>query len=225
MYNPQFILIKSKDSNTFYGDLISTNFFIFTHDFIPNIGDKVYVTVELINNITGGTGRIDNYSWKLQTLGIAVPTTSTPFWFTGSSTSNTITASADLSQVIFGNYIQQDIEGSGFDPFQLPCTIQIGDEFRFEYDEANTFRVIDVQSTGSSQLVYVLDKDIPNISSLNINHFTVRRKIKDYITGITLDRGLVNQIDEGFLLPEYPSIDLKNNLPKIINDLANKSLL
>jgi hypothetical protein len=125
-----------------------------------------------------------------------------------------------------GNYKQLDIEGSGFDPIELPCVPKIGDEIRFEYDESNVFKIIDTGLiSGSGEFIITLDNNVPSISTLDINHFTVRRKIKDYITGIALDANLVSPIQEGFLFPEYPSTDLKNNLPKIINDLANKSLL
>jgi hypothetical protein len=220
--------IAQKDSPVFGGFYLGPYFsgaiLNFDYTFIPNIGDSVFLTVELLGCPPGTTGGVVNFSWKLETLGIAVPTTSAPFWFTGSASGSTITASADLTNALLGNYIQQDIEGSGFDPFQLPCTIQVDDEFRFEYDESNVFKVVNIQTTGS-QLVYVLDKNIPNISSLNINHFLVRRKIKDYITGITLDSSLISQINEGFLLPEYPSTDLKNNLSKIINDLSQKNVI
>jgi len=216
--------IAQKDSIPFRTNYFGGTFLDFDHTFIPNLGDSIFLTVELLGCPPGTTGGVVNFSWKLETLGIAIPTTNAPFWFTGSANGNTVTASADLTTALAGNYIQQDIVGSGFDPIQLPCTIQIGDEFRFEYDESNTFRVTDIQTTGS-QFVYFLDRDIPSISSLNIDHFLVRRKVKDYITGITLDSSLVTPINEGFLLPEYPSIDLKKNLSKIINDLSQKNVI
>jgi hypothetical protein len=84
--------------------------------------------------------------------------------------------------------------------------------------------VTDIQTSGS-QFVYILDRSIPNVSSLNINHFTVRRKIKDYITGLSLGSTLYNPINEGFLLPEYPSTTIKNDFSAIVKNLADKGLL
>ena len=86
------------------------------------------------------------------------------------------------------------------------------------------YKIIDIQSTGS-QYVYMLDKNLPSASYLNINHFTVRRRVKDYITGVALDTNLVMPIEAGFMLPEYPSQTLKQNLPNILNDLYGKTLI
>jgi hypothetical protein len=98
------------------------------------------------------------------------------------------------------------------------------DEIRFGYDESYTYKITDIQSTGS-QYVYVLDRNLPSASYLDINQFTVRRKVKDYITGIALDTNLTMPIEAGFILPEYPSQTLKQNLPSILNDLYGKTLI
>jgi hypothetical protein len=195
----------------------------FNVSFEPGPSDYVYLTVELIAG-PGITGGIKNWSWKIETLGIPVGSIFSPFWTTGSSNRNQITASSALTNVILGNYKQQDIAGSGFDPIQFANDIKIDDEIRFGYDESYTYKITDIQSTGS-QYVYVLDRNLPSASYFNINQFTVRRKVKDYITGVALDANLTTPIEAGFILPEYPSQTLKQNLPNILNDLYGRTLI
>jgi hypothetical protein len=191
--------------------------------FEPGPSDYIYLEVELIAG-PGITGGIKNWSWKIETLGIPVGSIFAPFWTTGSSNFNQITASSALTNVILGNYKQQDIAGSGFDPIQFANDIKIDDEIRFGYDENYTYKITDIQSTGS-QYVYILDRNLPSASYFNINQFTVRRRVKDYITGVALDANLVMPIEAGFMLPEYPSQTLKQNLPNILNDLYGRTLI
>ena len=195
--------------------------------FTPNPNDRLYVTLELIGG-TPGSDRIQNAYLKIETLGLSIPSVDGPFWYTGSANSTTITSSLGLGAVLQGNYQQIDIENSGFDPIELPCQIQVGDEIRFEYDEANTYRIISVDPTGSGagiQTILTLDRPVPTIPTLDINHFTVRRKIKDAITGISFNAGLLTTVQDGFLLPEYPSKTIQNNISNIIQDLINKSVI
>jgi hypothetical protein len=193
-------------------------------EFVPSIGDTMYCTAKVVTPASGSS--VGNFSLKITTLGLNIPGVSGPFWFTGSANSNILTSSVSLAQVMDGNYKQLDIGGSGFDPIESPCVPKIGDEIRFEYDESNTYRIINTDLiSGSGEFVITLDGNVPSISTLNINHFTIRRKIKDYITGIALDANLILPIQEGFLFPEYPSFTLKENFPNIVNDLYGKTLI
>jgi hypothetical protein len=202
-------------------------------NYFPTTGEYIYVTVTNKGpnnlNTAGGAGNIYNNLVISTNNAINPSIGSGIFWLTGSNNSTSITSSEALGQFILGNYRQKDIINSGFDPIESTCDIIVGDEIRFEYDENNTYRIIDIYPTssisGSAIFYYTLDRIVPTSPSLNINHFTIRRKIKDYITGITLDSNLISQIDQGFLLPEYPSSDLKKNLPKIINDLSQKNII
>jgi len=164
----------------------------------------------------------------ITTKGLNIPVVAGPgLWTTGSNYDTVLTSSTALGAVLVGNYRQADIPSSGFDPIELTCQPKIGDEIRFEYDESLSYRIIDVlpSSSGTALVTYLyLDNPIPP-GGFNIDHFTIRRKVKDYITGITLDSNLISQIDEGFLMPEYPSTDLKKNLSKIINDLSQKNVI
>jgi hypothetical protein len=201
------------------------------NNYYPQTGEYIFVIVTNKGpNILYTDTALTKSGLKITTNNVINPSVGGGiFWITGSNNSTSITSSDALSQFILGNYKQKDIIDSGFDPIESTCDIIVGDEIRFEYDEANAYKIIDVYPTssanGSATFYYTLDRAVPSSPSLNINRFTVRRKIKDYITGITLGADLITPIDEGFLLPEYPSTDLKKNLPKIINDLANKSLL
>jgi hypothetical protein len=210
-------------ASNIFGAYTYNSSYDFDVSFEPGPSDYIYLTVELIAG-PGVIGAIKNWSWKIETLGIPVGSIFAPFWTTGSNNSNQITASSTLTNVILGNYKQQDIAGSGFDPIQFANDIKIDDEIRFEYDESYTYKITDIQSTGS-QYVYILDRNLPSSSYLNINHFTVRRKVKDYITGVSLDANLAMPIQAGFMLPEYPSQALKQNLPNILNDLYGKTLI
>jgi len=190
--------------------------------FNPQAGDRIFATVQRVG---GGTNSsIRRTSLKIETLGISSNSV-TSFWFTGSANSNTLTSSIDLGQKLFGDYKQVDIPGSGFDPIQLPCVIQVGDEIRFEYDETNVFKIIETGISGSGQVFLTLDRNIPNTSTLDINHFTVRRKVKDAITGISLNATLTSPIYEGFLYPEYPSETIQLNSSTIITDLSERNLI
>lgn len=320
---------------------------------VPSPNDILYVTLEKI-----GTGdvRTSAYYFKIETLGVSIPQIGPTFWTTGSANSISLTSSIELGAALQGNYRQEDIENSGFDPIQFPCTIEIGDEFRFEYDENNTYKVVDryfsndssinttasllnfdvtnlynqVVSVGSSSfslngsvnfiltgsappyintptdiyltgstsvtnaaseivlainnsasvspydafisdisassatnflnlyaitsgtngnsyyltsgsiynfsggvgtpggtpiLYVILDRPIINNVTLNINHFLVRRKIKDAITGISFRANLFNSVQDGFLIPEYPSQTIQSNISNIIEDLISKGIV
>lgn len=196
-------------------------------NFVPQIGDTVYAVVKRIGGGPAGgantSDRVATVLLRITTLGVAANAV-TNFWTTGSSSKNILTCSLDLSEKIFGNYRQIDIPSSGFDPIQLPCDIQTKDEIRFEYNEDYTFKVTEVTPSGS-QIYLTLDRDIPTLSTLNINHFTVRRKVKDAITGISLNALLVSPIYEGFLYPEYPSETIQRDASTIITDLSERNLI
>jgi len=205
-----------------------TNLKIVKNDFFAQPGDIIYVTLENL-----GPSSIVFYlaypRLKI-TTNVNVPGVSGPgLWTTGSANDTVITSSLTLGEVLQGNYIQEDIAGSGFDPIEVPCEIFPGDEIRFEYDETLSYKVLDVLSTSSAGGIGIvtyltLDRSVPSYG-INLDHFTVRRKVKDYITGITLDNNLITPIQAGFLLPEYPSETIKKNLPNIVNDLYNRTLI
>ena len=221
--------------NTWTSPFLNTNLNFWTlapnnnginYDFQPTTGDTIYVTATLLTDSLA-FGYIQNYIMKVSTLGVALPAVTSSFWTTGSANSTTLTSSITLGAALQGNYKQVDIPNSGFDPIELPCEIQVGDEIRFEYDEIYSYRIIDVNSTGSDfiQTILTVDRPIPSIPSLDINRFIIRRKTPDAITGIALDATLFSPISDGFLLPEYPSQTIKSEYSNIVQDLINKSVI
>jgi hypothetical protein len=79
--------------------------------------------------------------------------------------------------------------------------------------------------SNSNVAVLYLDRPIPNSPSVNINHFIVRRKVKDVNNGITLNVNVPSSDDSGFLFPEFPTDKIKENLPTIISSLQQKGLI
>ena len=79
--------------------------------------------------------------------------------------------------------------------------------------------------SNSNVAVLYLDRPIPNSPSVNINHFLVRRKVKDVNNGITLNVNVPSSEDSGFLFPEFPTDKIKENLPTIISSLQQKGLI
>lgn len=212
-WNPQQqqVIMNYPSFNAQYNDII-----FFT---VENIGTMNF----LINAFKIGTG-YGASTFRVTTNSDGGTINGPIFWITGSANDTTITSSLELGSVLQGNFKQLDITSSGFEPIETPANINIGDEFRFEYDESNVFTVVSssIQNSASGQACFVsFDRAIPQY--LNINHFTVRRKIKDFITGISLNNNLAIPISGGFLLPENPSDAMKRNLPKITSDLSEKN--
>lgn len=217
-------VIKNWSANV-NGTLVTTN------NFLPQNGDKIWVTVTnqastFYSPFLGSLKQWQRPGYpppylKITTKNLNVPTVNTPFWYTGSS--NILTSSVGLATALNSNNKQIDIEGSGFATIEAPCLPIVGDEIRFEYDESLVYRISNVSPTGS--VVYLtLDNFVPS-NGFDVNHFTIRRKVKDAITGITLNNNLNYPIQSGYLLPEYPSEKIKNNISKITTDLRNRTLI
>ena len=103
-----------------------------------------------------------------------------------------------------------------------------GDEFRFENNENNSFKVIDVNYTASTSLVVTLDKEVD--ASINTNFFLIRRLA--YNPGFVI---LNEQKPYGFpvsassspgiVTPQYRVDALRKNPDDIITSLIEKNLI
>jgi hypothetical protein len=147
-----------------------------------------------------------------------------------------ITASAaPLNELYNQNFRQVNITGSGFNPIVLPWLLRIGDEFRFEGNENNTFMVkkvyditeIDterISQTGSVE-VHFTDNLPVTSSNFNLDHFLIRRYIDD--PSLILFEGLKPTGAEGpFLIkPEFVNEELNKSIDVYITDLTQKGLL
>jgi hypothetical protein len=144
-----------------------------------------------------------------------------------------ITASQTLSNLYDKNFTQIDISGSGFNPISLPWSLKIGDEFRFEGNENNTFMVKDIfdigdnrssriSSTGSLEVQF--NNSLPS-SSINLDHFLIRRYVDD--ASLILLEGFKPIGSEGpfIVKPEFVSPGLNRSIDEFILDLTQKGLL
>ena len=144
-----------------------------------------------------------------------------------------ITASQTLSNLYDKDFTQINITGSGFEPITLPWSLKIGDEFRFEGNEDNTFMVKDIfdvgdnrstriSSTGSLEVQF--NNSLPS-SSINLDHFLIRRYVEDASVIIFEGFKPTNSTGPYIISPEFISTPLKKNIDTFIVDLTQKGLL
>jgi hypothetical protein len=249
---PSVVRLKINRRTAPVGVIASQDFFIPSYydynptkvitlnNYLPSPNEEIYFTIERISGPITSIIQILSFPGNtyqrsiisITSQAIVPPNTGRPFWLTGSSNSTTITSSGQLGQAIYGGFFQQDISNSGMPLIENPSQILIGDEIRFEYDESNTFRVIDVEPGSDpitlSPIQYVtVDSPIPTSPSIDINNFVVRRLQKDTINAVTLDTKLISSIPitNGFLFPEYPSDQILSNLSFIINKLTERNII
>ena len=205
------------------------------NNYYPTLNEKIWVTVEHVGGAIIALNYLSAASWnfnptnlKITTNNLTIPSVLTPYWLTGSANDTVLTSSVSLGIALQGNYQQVDISSSLIPKIDNESIVMVGDELRFEYDEANVFKITNVESgtSGSNPIIYVtVDRPIPTSPALNIDHFIVRREQKDVISGVTLNTKLTRPITNGYLFPEYPSDSIKFNLPKITEDLRLKNII
>ena len=122
---------------------------------------------------------------------------------------------------------------SGFNTIDLPWSLEIGDEFRFEGNEFNTFMVKKVydqtetdanriSQTGSLEVQF--DKSISS-ASLDLDHFLIRRYVPDASQIIIKGFKPINSDGPYILKPNYVTPQLNKGIDKYIIDLTGKGLL
>jgi len=121
---------------------------------------------------------------------------------------------------------QQNISGSGFYDIKTPWSINIGDEFRFEGNEAYTFmvnyyEVIDFNNTSS--LVIELNK--PFINGVDYNHFVLRRYVEDPSHLMVKGNKITDSVGPYLITPEYTIDSLNKNIDEYITLLTEKGLI
>ena len=146
-----------------------------------------------------------------------------PYWTTGSS-SNILIATSSMYSAI--NQIQIFPTSSGYYP-NLPFTLQRLDEIRFEGDENQTYVILDPNyTTGGTatrgNLTLLLDRNVT--PGTNVNSFFLRRYIPDP-NFILIDVPGGEASGNGFLFPEYTSLDIQNNFDIIIQNLKAKGVI
>lgn len=157
---------------------------------------------------------------------------------------NVITSSNDTS-VVDGlgglwrnpNVKQTDVVNSGLQPFSLPWSIEIGDEFRFEGDERYKYMVGKVYGpdegsgsrltpTGSIEVQF--DGNLPvgaDFSSFNLDHFLIRRYIDDPSQIIFEGFRPLNSQGPYILTPEFSTAKLNTDIDDVITNLKERGLI
>jgi len=143
-------------------------------------------------------------------------------------------ANANLNQFYNSGFRQLDITNSQFNSIKLPWSLEIGDEFRFEGNEDNTFMVTKVygvsnnsegriSQTGSVEVQF--DKNLPS-GSINLNHFVIRRYVDGNYILVDGAKSTTNDGQGPFIVkPQYMSPKLDKTLDQYITDLTQKGLL
>ena len=135
------------------------------------------------------------------------------------------------------NLIQKSISGSGFNQIELPFSLKLNDEFKFEGKENQTYTVIQAQvisASGASSpptgpvsgsiLVVELDKPLPASGSLNYSQFSIKRFVDD--EGRLIFKGFKPTSDGPFIItPEFVVPKLSQDINEILTDLNNKGLI
>jgi len=149
-------------------------------------------------------------------------------WSVGNSTNDTVlTASVTLvtvpglARVYGGSYYQVPFSKSGFDTPQK-FTLQYGDEIRFMGNEGLVRTILKADFDSSDEKLYVTLSEPVNSTKIDINYFSIRRYVDDIGFIMIYGEGGTNPT---YVFPKYPTEKLKNNLPKIIDDLTQKGLL
>jgi hypothetical protein len=145
-----------------------------------------------------------------------------------------ITASSPiLSNFYDSDYTQVNDPISGFNNISLPWSLEVGDEFRFEGKEENTFMVSKVYSiveydsdrvspTGSLEVQF--SSNLPS-ASIDLDHFLIRRYVDDassiLIEGFKPDGSTGPYI----IKPEYSDEKLNKGIDSFIEDLTERGLI
>jgi len=129
----------------------------------------------------------------------------------------------------------EEPEGTGFPNINDEWKLMEGDQIRFENNEALSFNITHVTSSGSSpneKLLISVDRNIPTGS--NLNFFLIRRW-KENRNNIVINKifpysqklisTLLAPTTTGFILPKYPTDEIGKNPDKIIRDLIDKKII
>ena len=208
-------------------------------------GDKIYFKGVYITSTYGPTANAARYvkgesSFRIKqspaptNVNVTSSGTNTIWGYPDNTKLFAITASnSTLSNLYNKNFTQTSITGSGFQDITLPWNLKIGDEFRFEGNESNTFMVKDVFAAEDNRagrispvgkLEVHFNNPLPS-SSINLDHFLIRRYVED--PGVIIFEGFRPNNSSGpyIIKPEYVVPELDKNVDDFILDLTEKGLL
>jgi hypothetical protein len=212
-----------------------------------NTGDQYFIYIEWNGNYpTDSLFYVtSNSTFPIQQYPIfTLPVTSSganSIWNWGNKTTYPyiITSSQTTLTQLYGdpNAKAKDISGSGFNSIQLPWSIKIGDEFKFEgredfaYMVKNVYGAADsgsgrVFQTGSLEVHFNANLPVSASSSVfNLDHFLIRRYVDDAAQNIIT--GFRPPGSEGpyLIKPEFVVPELNKNIDEVILDLTQKGLI
>ena len=198
---------------------------------IPIIeGDAYYVRITALTEdltINGYTGGASIYSSFKLTPNISTNSVLTSgSWTTGQTIDNVLTASQDLASSY--GYVQANVSGSGFQ-YPLLFNLKQYDQIRYNGKESRVFEIgkieynVDVTVNPTSYNLYVYLSKPVNKTVVDLDYYVFRRNVFQKNTIIIDGPGAVMQA--GFILPEYQSPLLKENLSSIVQNLTNNGLI
>jgi len=188
---------------------------------IATDGDRYRITINT-SGVQGSIGQNGGTFTLTQTIPPSVQNITAPYWTTGSLSKNILTGSTSLNSNVY-NLTMTSVSGAGYYDC-LPFNIQRLDQIRFEADETQVYTILSVSSpleSSDGRLYLTLDKDIK--TGTNLASFFLRRLKPD--PSFVIMNTPISPNSAGFLLPEFMSKDLTNNLPKIISSLHEKNII
>lgn len=154
--------------------------------------------------------------------GVDTPSTVVGYWDTGASSRTVLTSSAQLGNLYGVKFDGKDDAPffSGFNSIRDEFTIERGDEFRFEANEALVHQVTDVEQANGKIYVTVF----PAVSSdTDTDSFLLRRYVPD-ATSVLLNTDKPDgATSDGFIKPEYLSSALEENIDTISGQILDQN--
>jgi len=155
-------------------------------------------------------------------------------WSGSGDTDNVIKSEGNQSLLrVYGKGLKQlDIADSGFYNITEEWDLTPQDieesryEIRFESTEELAFTIMEANVTGSgndSHLRLVLDRDVPRGTNLDFFLIRVYRDNPKWVI-LDVDKS-AGDAKPGFLLPEYPTKDIKENFDSIVKELKTTGLI
>ena len=118
---------------------------------------------------------------------------------------------------------QENISGSGFFGITNDFLLQVGDEFRFQGTETQTYKIIEVDET-TSPPTFIVDRYV-NLTNSEMDWFLVRRYIDNPANIILEVDKPAGGTSPGILKPQYLSRNAEDNIDTILENLRRDSLI
>ena len=214
-----------------FGNYLPKTFTVSTGYSNRNSGEAVRAVVEIVDTTYDlvFTNSLLNVI-SLESGSSYVTTGSAGYFFTTGSSSpvTVLTGSTDLSAKY--NYYFSGISGSapeGFNSVNLPFTVEVGDEIKFDNNENKSFlvtKVITPEENSLNKLYITLSGGMTK--TMNKDFFAIRRYVDtSSMLLMKIDKVVGSGGKSGVLYPKYPSPALKANYEKIISDLKTKGII